>query len=187
MTIAFSGYIVLSLASASNTSSALAITQEGSEFVLLKTAPSDTSNMAWAKIFFNLVFSSIMIIISFACIILFCNRLDNHISYWLIMIAVLFINAGLILWSFQIDIMNPKLREFASHNDTNFVNNAAESIKIGLITTVIFTALAFILLWAESSAFWQWFKILGLSVAFFAVRFYIFRSYLKNVFPDIEF
>ena len=69
MTIVFTAFIVLIMASASNTSSALAITKEGSEFVLLKTAPANTTNMAWAKIFFNIIFSSIMIVVSFLVII----------------------------------------------------------------------------------------------------------------------
>ena len=187
MTIGFTGFIALSLASASNTSSALAITQEGSEFVLLKTAPSNSANMAWAKIFFNLVFSSIMIVVSFLAVIVFCSRIDNSLNFIFMMLAVLFVNAGLILWSFQIDIMNPKLREYASHNDSNFVNNAAESIKIGFITTILFTGVAILFLIDASTFFWQWAKILGVAIAFFIARFYIFRSYLKNVFPDIEY
>lgn len=187
MTIAFIGFIALMLASASNTSSALAITQEGSEFVLLKTAPADTTNMAWAKIFFNLVFSSVLLIISFVIITIFCNRLENILAIWLMLFAVLFINAGLIMWSFQIDIMNPKLREYASNNDSSSVNNASESIKIGLISTVAFTVLAVLFLMDGDNQIWNWVRILGLAIAFFAVRFYLFRSYLKNVFPDIEY
>jgi hypothetical protein len=187
MTIAFSGFIVLILASASNTSSALAITQEGSEFVLLKTAPADTSNMAWAKIFFNLIFSTVMIVISFIILILFCDRIKNPNVYWLMMLAVIFINAGLILWSFQIDIMNPHLREYASNNDSSTVNNAAESIKIGLIITVFFTVLAVLFLMDGDNFLWQWFRIIGIAFVFLAARFYMFRSYLKNVFPDIEY
>jgi hypothetical protein len=34
---------------------------------------------------------------------------------------------------------------------------------------------------------WQWFRIIGISFVFLAARFYMFRSYLKNVFPDIEY
>jgi hypothetical protein len=57
------------------------------------------------------------------------------------MIAVVLLNAGLIFWSFQIDIMHPHLREYASSGDTSSINNAAESIKVGCIVSLIFTAL----------------------------------------------
>ena len=187
MTVAFTGFISLILASASNTSSALAITQEGSEFVLLKTVPADTSNMAWAKIFFNLLFSSIMLFISFLVIVIFCDRITNPGSIWLMFIAVLFVNAALILWSFQIDIMNPKLREYASNNDTSSINNAAHSIKIGILSTLVFTVLAVLFLMDGENAVWQWGRILAIAIVFFGLRFYLFRSYLKNVFPDIEY
>lgn len=187
MTTVFAGFVVLILASASNTSSALAITKEGSEFVLLKTAPANTANMAWAKIFFNLIYSSIMIVISFLVLVLFCKRVENTSFLWLIMIAVLLINAGLIFWSFQIDIMSPKLREFASNGDISSVNNAAESIKVGLIVTVVFSALSIIFLMDGNDLVWQWFRIIGVAFVFLLARTYLFVSYLKNVFPDIEY
>lgn len=187
MTIVFTAFIILIMASASNTASALAITKEGSEFVLLKTAPANTTNMAWAKIFFNIIFSSIMIVISFIIVILFCKRIENSNLLWFMMIAVLLLNAGLIFWSFQIDIMNPHLREFASNGDVSSIKNTAESIKVGLIVSVIFAGLSMIFLMGKDSEFWQWFKIIGLTVVFLAARTYLFRSYLKNVFPDIEY
>lgn len=51
MTIGFSAFISLLMASASNTASALAITQEGAEFVLLKTVPADTTKWHGRKYF----------------------------------------------------------------------------------------------------------------------------------------
>ena len=187
MTIVFTAFIVLIMASASNTSSALAITKEGSEFVLLKTAPANTTNMAWAKIFFNIIFSSIMIVISFLVVILFCDRIENNNLLWFMMIAVILLNAGLIFWSFQIDIMHPHLREYASSGDTSSINNAAESIKVGCIVSLIFTALSLIFLMDGDNLLWQWGRIIGLTLIFLIARTYLFNSYLKNVFPDIEY
>ena len=187
MTVVFTSFIILIMASASNTSSALAITKEGSEFVLLKTAPADTKNMAWAKIFFNLVFSSIMIVISFIIVILFCKRIENTNVLWMLLIATLLINAGLIFWSFQIDIMHPHLREYASSNDESSFNNAAESIKVGLIVSVLFTVIALLFLMGGDVSVVQWFRIIGISAAFLAARTYIFVCYLKYVFPTIEY
>ena len=187
MTVVFTAFIVLIMASASNTSSALAITKEGSEFVLLKTAPANTTNMAWAKIFFNLIFSSIMIVISFLVVILFCDRIENSNILYLLMIATLIVNAGLIFWSFQIDIMHPHLREYASSNDDSSFNNAAMSIKFGLITSLVFTALFLLFLMDGEFNVWHWVKILGISTAFLIARTYLFTCYLKYAFPDIEF
>ena len=187
MTIVFVTFLILILSSASNTASALAITKEGSEFVLLKTAPANTSNMAWAKIFFNVIFSSIMIVISFLVVIFFCDRIENSNLLWLMMIAVLLINAGLIFWSFQIDIMNPKLREYASNGDTSSFNNAAESIKVGLIVSLVFAVLFLIFMMSDVSETVLWVEVIGIAFVFLIARAYLFRSYLRNIFPDIEF
>ena len=187
MTIVFVAFLVLILSSASNTASALAITKEGSEFVLLKTAPANTTNMAWAKIFFNIVFSSIMIVISFLVVILFCDRIENSQLLWLMMVAVILINAGLIFWSFQIDIMHPKLREYASNGDTSSFNNAAESIKVGLIVALLFSVLSLIFMMSGAGDIILWFEIIGVALLFLLARTYLFRSYLNNIFPDIEF
>ena len=187
MTIGFSAFISLLMASASNTASALAITQEGAEFVLLKTVPADTTKMAWAKIFFNLIFSSIIIIISFVVLIIFATRIENVVPYWLVLIAILRINAGLIFWSLQIDIMNPKLREYAASGDSSSINNASRSILIGFITTILFTALVVIILFTGGNPVWQWVKIIGVALVFMLARMYLYNSYLKNIFPEIEF
>ena len=199
-TVIFSGFVMLLMCSASNTASALALTKEGSEFVLLKTVPSEISNMAWAKIFFHLVCSSIMIVVSYALAIFILPEFEivtNGIVHpwviekswlWLTMVAVLLINAGMVFWSFQIDIMNPKLREYASNGDSSGMNNASKSIMIGLIISLFFTLIvaAFFLVGSKSMTF-NWSIILSISLAFFLVRLYMFISYLKNVFPYIEY
>ena len=187
MTIIFVTFLILILSAASNTSSALAITKEGSEFVLLKTAPANTTNMAWAKIFFNIIFSSIMIVVSFLVVILFCDRIENSNLLWIMMVAVLLINAGLIFWSFQIDIMHPHLREYASNNDESSFNNAAESIKVGLIVSLIFSVLSLLFIINNNNMYLLWFEIVGVALVFLIARTYLFNSYLKNIFPDIEF
>lgn len=199
MTVIFSGFVTLLMSCASNTSSALAITKEGSEFVLLKTVPSDSKNMAWAKIFFNLVSSTIMIVLSFVLVIVFCPMFDPGINglewewminnnwLWLTMLSVLFINAGLIFWSFQIDIMNPKLREYASSGDASGMNNASKSILIGLIISVVFTIIALITLMSSTNMMLNWIIIVGIAFVFLLARLYMFVSYLKNVFPYIEY
>lgn len=203
LTVAGVGFVSLILASASNTASALAITQEGSEFVLLKTVPANIKNLCWAKIFFNVVFSSFMIILSFLVVQIFCTRFCNSVvlpsgipmqmemisplDLWMMCGCVLIINLGLILWSFQLDIKNPSLREYASSGDSTSVKNVSLSIKIGLFVTVIFTAIAVFFLIDGGSSFITWSKIMLFSLIFLGLRFYFFRNYLKYIFPRIEY
>ena len=199
MAVAFSAFVALAMSSASNTSSALAITKEGSEFVLLKTVPADASKMVWAKIFFNLIFSTIMIIISFALVIIFGPMLDkgqngiewkwllNNDWLWLMMVSTVIINAAMIFWSLQIDIMNPKLREYASSGDVSGMNNASKSIMIGLLVSVLFTIISLLILFDGSNMVLNWTIIIGICVLFLVARLYLFISHLKHIFPYIEY
>lgn len=203
LTVAGVGFVSLILASASNTASALAITEEGSEFVLLKTVPANIKNLCWAKIFFNVVFSSFMIILSFLVVQIFCTRFCNNVTLpsgipmkmemisaldlWAMCACVLIINLGLILWSFQLDIKNPSLREFASSGDSTSIQNVSLSIKIGLFVTFIFTFIAVFFLIDGGSSILTWSKIMLFSLIFLGLRFYFFRNYLKYIFPRIEY
>jgi hypothetical protein len=79
---------------------------------LLKTAPSDTTKIAWAKITLNILFSWVVIGISF---ILFQSALPVFPSadIWQLFVFVVLINSGHILWSFQMDILKPSLSDYA--------------------------------------------------------------------------
>ena len=186
LTTASIGLVVLMMASASNTSSALAITQEGSEFVLLKTAPADSTNMAWAKIFFNLTFSTIMIILSFVIVTIFCERLTDIGTIWLLCAGVVIINAALILWSFELDIKNPSLREYASNNDASAIKNVSTSIKIGLLLSFIYTVVVVLALYFAHGIIAN-IIIIAIPLLFLGLRFFFFWNYLKYVFPKIEY
>ena len=201
--VAFSGFIALMMSCASNTSSALAITKEGSEFVLLKTVPANSSNMVWAKLFYNLIFSTFMIALGYVLVILilplFSNtiyntetemlwewQIENNMLWWM-MLASILVNAAMILWSLQIDIMNPKLREYASSGDTSGMNNASKSILIGVIVAVVFTAIVAITLVVLGNVDLTWIIIISVAALFLLARLYLFISHLKYVFPYIEY
>ncbi|MBE0701495.1 MAG: hypothetical protein IH571_07390, partial [Acholeplasmataceae bacterium] len=166
------------------TASSTAITTEGYEFVLLKTAPSNTSQVAWAKMTFNLIFSSIVIFLSF---ILFQWALPVFPvqNIWLLFLLVLLINSGHILWSFQIDILDPKLSDYASTGSLSGNKNVTKSIAIGFTISLLFSAVAAILfIFARAFA---WPIMLVFATVFLGLRLYLFNSYLKAFFIDIEF
>lgn len=184
----FSLAITLLMATASNTASAMAITSEGQEFTLLKTAPGKTSNLAWAKILFNLVFSTVIIIFSYLLFIFMTDRRIDVPALLLMMFASILINSGLIFWSFQIDLLNPKLSEYASTGTVAHGNNYSTSILIGFCWTLFFT-LVFTLFFLDKSTTdaVRNIKILGMALGFFVARFYLFSKYLKAFFKEIEF
>lgn len=188
MTVTFSMLIALLMATASNTASAMAVTSEGQEFVLMKIAPGKTSNMAWAKILFNFVFSSLMIVLSYVLFILLEDHKLWKADLFLMMFSTILINSGMVLWSFQIDMLNPKLREYASTGALAHAQNYSRSILLGFLWSIFFTVI-FIIFYLDKSAPAQIrnLKIIGASLAFFLARIYLFSRYLKAYFKEIEF
>jgi len=187
MLLGFAGFIALIMSSASNTASAVAISSEGSEFVLLKTSPGKVSNMALAKILFNLVISSVLLFISFLLVSILCDGITNLLGLWIVFGCVVLINIGLILWSFQIDLLSPNLREYATSGSANNLSNSSHSILIGFISSILFTVLIILFLLDDANIIWSYFRIIGISVVFCVLRIYLFISFLNAYFKDIEF
>ncbi len=177
-------FIVLLVVAGSNTAAATSITREGYEFILFKTAPYDTSKMAWAKMLFNLLFTTLVITISF---ILFSFALPvfPKIDILLLLILTIFVNIGHMLWSMQLDILNPKLSEYATSGSLSSNINVKKSLTIGIILSLVFTVasvVSFVLMDRLG-----WILMLTLGALFLVYRFISFNNYLKAYFIEIEY
>ena len=183
LVIIFNVMIALLLVTSANTASATAISKEGSEFVLLKTAPSDTSKIAWAKMTVNFILSIIIISLSFFLFRLVLPVFPRD-QIWYLYLFVILVNGGHIVWSFQLDIMNPKLSEYASTGSFSGNPNINQSISIGFVLSLLFGALSAILFIFFRDFAWP--IMLGIATIFILVRFYLFNEFLKAYFMDIE-
>ena len=135
--------IGLAFVTASNSHTATALSEEGGEFVLLKTAPGRTYKIAFAKIVSNLVVSSAIIIVTSALMFAFGSLAAADAVF--LVLCYLFVNVGHILWSLELDIKNPQLREFASTGHFQNNKNVSASIVFGLVTALLFGALSAVL------------------------------------------
>ncbi|TVP94274.1 MAG: hypothetical protein EA374_07600 [Acholeplasmatales bacterium] len=184
LVIIFNVFIVLLLVTASNTASASAITTEGSEFILLKAAPSDTRWMAWAKIAFNLIFSSLVLTFSFLLFTLVLPVFPT-VDIWLLYGLVIILNSAHIFWSFQIDLLNPRLSDYAMTGSLSGNPNIRESISSGFVISLLFGAISALLFFTMRPLAWPVLYMLALIFAVF--RLYFFRSFLRTYFIDIEY
>lgn len=191
MTYGFIGLTTLIMLCASNTASATAISSEGSEFALLKTAPGKISNIIWSKLLINFIISFLATLISFVIlnIILIpdiqAERLDPA-KLWVVFAYVSLIECGLLLWSIQLDIVNPKLREFANAQNKSEIKNSASSILIGLIFSVIFSALLILLFITKLPLLPIAIILIGVALVFLGLRFYFLIQYRNAFFEDIQ-
>lgn len=182
MIIAFNIIVGGILILASNTQSASAITTEGSEIVLMKTAPSNTSNLVWAKLFVNIAVSTILILIS-GIIILASGMLPPLTTIGVFAVLIL-INWAHIMWSLQLDIVSPKLREYSETGRVEG-SNVGLSMSLGLIITLVMGLVSLLLLIDDLSS--AWFKIILIAIAFFVIRAYFLILNVKAYFKRIEY
>ena len=179
----FNILIALLLLTASNAHTASAISSEGSEFGLLKTAPSDTKRVAWAKMLVNFVVSTIFIGASIAVLVLTENT--TSFNMWQIAVVLFLVNSGHILWSFQLDLRNPQLAEYSEKRDGAENINKSRSIIAGMAMAVFITAVAAFFMLIDESAN-PWWRIIGVSAGFFLLRLFLFVNNLYVYFREIE-
>lgn len=180
----FNILISLIIVTASNTASATAITTEGLEFVLLKTAPYNTSKIAWAKITFNVIFTVVIIGISFLLFSLALPVFPKR-DIWLLFTFVNLVNIGHIFQSFQLDLLNPKLSDYAASGTLTNNDNVSKSLANGLITSLLFGVISLLLfIFLREVA---WLVLISLAFVILIYRLVMFNSYLNAYFIDIEY
>ncbi len=183
MTIAFNVMITLSLLSTYNANCASAISQEGSEFAVLKAAPSDTKLATWAKLALTMVVD-ILAVATMCLVITFTTTLPGK-DIALMAGIILPISLGNILWSFQIDLLNPKINDYAVKGEAVTDNpNIAKALLFGFLISTVFGAVTLLLLIDNYIS--GWVRIYAIGYAFLLIRLYLYSSYLKVYFNDIQ-
>lgn len=185
LSVAFNVMITLSILSTHNANSASALSSEGSEFAVLKTAPSNTMIIAWAKIAVAEVVNIIALVTTF--IMLTITTELSLLNLGLMTLVLFLMTTAHIFWSFQIDVCNPKILDYAMKGGDSVVNNSnvAKAVVIGFFTATIAGVLTLLLLMDSFTS--GWIRIILLAAAFLIIRWYLFRRNLKVYFNDIQF
>lgn len=183
MTIAFNIMITLSLLGTHNANCAMEISKEGSEFAVLKAAPSNTMIITWAKVVVAAVVDIVAIITTIVMLVVTTEL--NAVDLTLMSLMMLIVSLGHIFWSFQMDITNPKINDYAVKGDNVVDNsNVAKSIAVGFgIATVMGLVTMFMMLEGMVSG---WIKMILIALAFLGARLYLYNSNLKVYFDDIQ-
>ena len=183
MTIAFNIMITLSLIGTYNANCASAISQEGSEFAVLKAAPSDTKLATWAKLALTMVVD-LLAVATMCLVITFTTTLAPK-DIALMAGIILPVSLGNVLWSFQIDLLNPKINDYAVKGDAVVDNpNIAKALIFGFLISTIIGALSLLLLIDNYASGWA--RIYAIGFGFFGIRLYLYKNYLKVYFNDIQ-
>lgn len=173
--------IGLLLLTTANTNSATALTREGTEFYLLKTTPTNLKSITWAKLTINFA-ASILMILATVIALLKVHVFSSGITLMIGLIFLL-INSGHILWSYELDLMNPRFLEYANSQSIDDNPNATKSILIGTVISLGLCGIAIAMLFENVAT--GWIRLLLLSLVFFGIRLYMLLSKSKLYFNEI--
>ena len=183
MSVAFNVMITLSILSANNANVASAISSEGNEFAILKTAPSNTSIICWAKIAVTSLVNIVALLATFM-MLTFTTALTPS-SLLLMAIVLLLVTTGHIFWSFQMDINNPKILDYAMKGNNVVDNgNVAKAILVGFAVATIAGVLTLLLL--NDHLVSGWIRLILMAFAFLIARLYLLMRNVKVYFNDIQ-
>ncbi len=184
MVIAFNVMISASLLAAFNTDCACALSMEGLEFSVLKTAPSNTMSIAWAKITVTML--SNFIAIATTAVMLYFTTGIGIVDLVLFTVTLVLLAGGMVLWSFQLDVRRPQFLEYASKGSAGVVDNPniGKAALFGFIVATLSGILSLLLLYDAYVS--GWVRILALAAAFFLARLFLFYRNLQVYFHEIE-
>ncbi len=183
MTIAFNVMITLSLLGSHNANTAASLSSEGNEFAVLKTAPSDTSAICWAKIAVTGLVNLLSLVVT-AIMLLITTRLQL-VDIVFTMLTILLISVGQIAWSFEFDLRNPRITDYATKGDGVVDNvNVAKAIGISFVVATLAGVVG--LLCLVDQYVFGWVRLLGLAFIFLLARLYLLNSNIKVYFNDIQ-
>ena len=184
MVIAFNIMISASLLAAFNTDCACALSMEGLEFCVLKTAPSNTMSIAWAKITVTML--SNLIAIAATAVMLYFTTGIGLLDLALFMLTILFLAAGTVLWSFQLDVRRPQFLEYASKGSAGVVDNpnVGKAALFGFLAATLGGVLSLLLLYDDYAT--GWIRILAIAFGFLVARAFLFYRNLQVYFHEIE-
>ena len=101
-------------------------------------------------------------------------------------VTLLCLAAGMVLWSFQLDVRHPQFHEYASKGSSGVVDNpnVGKATLFGFLAATLGGVLSLILLYDDYAT--GWLRILLLAFGFLAARAFLLYRNLRVYFHEIE-
>lgn len=180
--ITFNMVIGLVLLTSNNTSCATAISREGLEFQVLKTAPSNTSRIIIAKILAQSICTFFAIVLGF--VVLKSVTLIDNLQLLMLCAVYFLISYGHMLGALQYDVIYPKINDYAQTGDINKNKSLSKTMLSGVLISLI--AAAIVMFFFLDSYFGGWVRILAFSAAYLLIKSILLSINVKILFKRIE-
>ena len=185
----------LTIITSTNVSSANALSREGSEFYLLKVSPLNTSKICYAKILLNGILCVISISgMAIALKIVNANSASAYvlsdIDILCIFLITLFIGIGHLFYCFEIDLSNPKIRQYAmGDQDTS---NVTKALIVGIVLSVLAAVFAIFFFniaiygQGQTDRIYRWPSLLIIAIIYLGTRIWLFNKKLNVYFDELS-
>ena len=175
-TIMFNVLIIMLIVLASNVSMASIYSREGKTSYMLKAMPINYM----ASLTFKLVIRAFIVIasIGLTCFLysLYCKI--PYVRYELLFFTFVFIYVGHLLWSAELDFMNPKDNLYATIGTG--VNNPNETTSAILTFVIAFLTMGISYFLISTEVSLAFYKLFFIGLAFCAVRIFLFVYKIKG-------
>lgn len=180
MTIAFNILMILLISLASNTSMAHAISEEGASSYLIKTTPNSYIKNLLSKSFINFISMSLSILTSVIIFSIFAKF--SVWSTFLIFIALQAIYISHLLYSLELDIMNPQDVHYQTTGTHVNNPNDIKSVLSSFLISAIFAFLTYFFI-AENQ-YYIWYRILFIALLFLIYRVWSYINKIKVYYKE---
>lgn len=175
MIIAFNILIILLIMLTSSISFASIYSKEGRTSYLLKSAPVNYTKNLLSKLIIN-TFIMFLSAIATGIIFSFTNK-QLYFGSWLLFISIFLVYLGHVLWSAELDFMNPQDKIYATAGGSISNPNETKSTVLAFAISILFAVITFFLLSESNSA--AFIKTFLIALVFFLARLYLFTTRIK--------
>ena len=171
-TVMFNVLIIMLITLSSNVSMASIYSREGKTSYMLKAMPINYM----ASLTFKLIIRAFLVVasIGLTCILYSRYCKIDYVRYDLLFFAFSFIYLGHLLWSAELDFMNPKDNLYAAIGTS--VNNPNEVTSAIITFLIAFLMMGISYFLVSKEVTYAFLKIMLIGLAFFLVRAWLFGS-----------
>lgn len=180
MGIAFNLLILLLLVLSSNAILSSVYSREGNSGYLNKVQPVHFVIPLTAKLVLNATVTVVSIIVS-VVIINFFAKLET-ISCILLCLAIIFVYIAHLLWSAELDVMNPQNAHYQTTGDNPKNPNEAKSTLLAFIISALFAFITFFLVTENIKV--AFIKIFFIALALLIIRIYLYYTKINVYFKE---
>ena len=180
LTIVFNVLMITLIALASNASMSRAYSEEGHSNYLLKTSPKPYLQSLFSKIFLNGVLMTASIL--GATLIFTISTKMTAIQTILIFIMIESLYVSHLVWSAEMDFMNPQTQHYQTTGTHSNNPNEVKSTLFSFVLSLIFALLSFFFLTKTPKTVWL--KLALIAIAFCALRVYLYIIKIKVYFKE---